>query len=663
MYIEQLFLTNFRCFGPAATLVDLTSGLTTFVGVNGAGKTAVLQALQRLFGITGEQRRLRRQDFHVPAAEPAPPLQRTLVLEAILAFPELDVGGANAGAIPEFFQQMAADDAGRLKCRLRLEATWTDDGSIDGALEQKYRAVRTFGAFSEADCVELKALDRARIQMIYVPASRDGASQVTAFLRGRLWRAINWSQGLRQSFADAGATLNGAFAAEPAIDIVVGAVARRWQQVHTAGTDTRPLFRPIDLRFEEAIRKVEVVFRPDEAGRERALDDLSDGQRSLFHLAMTAATLDIEANIAANAAAGFQPGGVPLPALTLIAVEEPENSLAPFYLSRIVRQIEELTAGSRAQAVISSHSASILARVDPAQIRHFRLNPADRTARVRAIRLPPDQEDASKFVREAVRTYPELYFARFAVLGEGASEEVVLPRLAEAMGLDIDRSFVAVVPLGGRHVNHLWRLLTDLDIPYATLLDLDWGRDGGGWGRIKTACAQLLAVGVAPQAIFAQPDPAGPAANLAAFDTNAAEDFAGLTNWATALRRHNVFFCTPLDIDYSMLRAFPAAYQVPEPGRQGPSQRGNPRTAVLGEEGRHDLYGAEHEQVLRWYRYLFLGRGKPGTHVRVLSDQTSEALTAGAPEELRALLTSISARLAPPPPPPPPQNQQQPSAA
>ncbi len=652
MYIEQLILTNFRCFGPASTTIDLTSGLTTFVGVNGAGKTAVLQALQRLFGITGDQRHLRRQDFHVPGAEPMAPFQRTLVLEAILAFPELDARGANAGAIPEFFQQMAADHAGRLKCRLRLEATWTDDGSLEGTVEQKYWAVRAFGPFAEGDRIELKALDRTRIQMIYVPASRDGASQVTAFLRGRLWRAINWSLGVRQTFADAGATLNGAFAAEPAVDMVVGAVARRWQEVHTAGTDTTPLFRPIDLRFQEFIRKVEVVFRPDEAGRERALDDLSDGQRSLFHLAMTAATLDVEASIAANpGAVGFQPGGIPLPALTLIAVEEPENNLAPFFLSRIVRQIEDLTRGPRAQAVISSHSASILARVDPSQVRHFRLNPADRTARVRAIRLPPHQEDASKFVREAVRTYPELYFARFVVLGEGASEEVVLPRLAEAMGLDIDRSFVAVVPLGGRHVNHLWRLLTDLDIPYATLLDLDWGRDGGGWGRIKTACAQLLEVGVALQAIFAKPNRAGPAANLATFDNHAVDDFAGLTNWATALRQQNIFFCTPLDLDYSMLRAFPAAYQLAEPGRQGPSRQGDPRSAVFGEAGRGDLYTAAQEPLLRWYRYLFLGRGKPSTHVRVLSGQKPEVLAASAPEELRALLASIVERLTPAPPP------------
>ena len=649
MFIERLVLTNFRAFGPQATEIALGPGLTAFIGVNGAGKTAVMQALQRLFGVTGDHRRLRRQDFHVPSDEEAPPLQRQIVLEAILAFPELDAGEeGGADAVPEFFQQMAADDAGSLKCRLRLEATWVDDGSLDGAIEQKYQAVRALGDFTDADCTDLKATDRARIQMIYVPASRDAASQVTAFLRGRLWRAINWSEDVRDTFADAGALLTETFTDEPAVDVVVGAVTARWREMHTAGTDTTPLFRPIDLRFHEFIRKVEVVFRPDEAGRDRALDDLSDGQRSLFHLAMTAAALDVEGQIAADpGAAGFQAGGIPLPALTLIAVEEPENNLAPFYLSRIVRQIEDLTRGPRAQAVVSSHSASILARLDPTQVRYFRLNPADRTARVRAIRLPEGPEAASRFVREAVRAYPELYFARFVILGEGASEEVVLPRLAEAMDFDIDPSFVAVVPLGGRHVHHLWQLLSDLEIPHATLLDLDWGREGGGWGRIKTVCAQLLRVGVAAGAIWDHPDPAGPGADLAEFDQRGVADIAGLTQWVQALRVHGVFFCKPLDLDYSMLQALPAAYKIAEPGRQGPSPQGDPRVAVLGDHGRPDLYGADQDEALRWYRYLFLGRGKPSTHVRVMSGVAPEDLAQHAPEELRALLQSVVDRIAP----------------
>ena len=109
--------------------------------------------------------------------------------------------------------------------------------------------------------------------MIYVPASRDGTSQVTAFLRGRLWRAITWSQAMKDVFLDAGG-LNGAFGSEAAVDLVSKAVELRWQQVHSAGTDTSRFFVRLIFRFQEFIRKVEVVFHPDEEGRDRSLEGI-----------------------------------------------------------------------------------------------------------------------------------------------------------------------------------------------------------------------------------------------------------------------------------------------------------------------------------------------------------------------------------------------------
>jgi putative ATP-dependent endonuclease of OLD family len=650
MYIERLTLFDFRCFGPEPTSIDFASGLTAFVGTNGSGKTAVMLALQRMFGVTADQRRVRRQDFHVPASEETAPQTRSLWLEALLAFPELDDETEDNSAVPEFFHQMAAEESGRLKCRLRLTATWTDDGTVEGSVEQKMIAIRTFGDFQENDCIEVKQLDRGRIQLLYVPAIRDPQSQVAAFLRGRLWRAINWSQDVRDTFTKVGGELNDAFSTEQAVSSVTEALTRRWQEVHSAGTDTTPLFRPVDLRFQEFIRKVDVMFSPDEAGRERPLDDLSDGQRSLFHLALAAATLDIEGQLTGDhPLGGFQPDSVPVPSLTLIAVEEPENNLAPFYLSRIIKQILDLTQGPHAQAVIASHSASVLARVDPTQVRHFRLDLQSRTAKVKRIRLPEDEEEAAKFIREAVRTFPELYFARLVVLGEGASEEVVLPRLAEALEVDLDRSFVAVVPLGGRHVNHLWQLLAELAIPHVTLLDLDLGRAGGGWGRIKTVCEELLANGLAAEELFGDGlDPEGPEATLAAFDERDPGASKELEDWLEWLRNYNVFFCSPLDLDYSMLCAFPDAYQEIAPHQHGPSEKGEPRVSVLGEEGQPDLYDDSHDEHMRWYRYLFLGRGKPSTHVRVLSNLSLEDLRAGIPADLRALLVAVQAQLAPP---------------
>lgn len=642
MHIERLGLENFRCFGPQQAYVALGPSLIAFVGDNGTGKTAVMQALQRMFGVTSDQRRLRKQDFHIPRNEVERPLARTLVLEAIIAFPELDEDEDNA-AVPAFFKNMAAEENGSLKVRLRLQATWIDDGTLDGAIEESYCAVQTFGNFEESDLQPLRNPDRSRIQLIYIPATRDGASQVTSFIRGRLWRAINWSPEVKGSLTDAGTAVNEAFSAEAAVDSIGSAVTRRWRQLHSAGTDTTPFFRPVDTRWQEFIRRVEVVFHPAEDGQDRALEDLSDGQRSLFHMAMASATLDIEARLAGNnAPAGFAGVGVALPALTIVALEEPENNLAPFYLSRIIKQVEEVAAGSNAQAIVSSHSPSILARVEPSSVRHFQLNLGSRCTEVRQINLPIGDEEASKFVREAVRAYPELYFARHVILGEGATEEVVLPLLAKAMDFPIDRSFVAVVPLGGRHVNHLWKLLGSLQVPYSTLLDLDWGRSGGGFGRIRTACEQLLNIGYSPQQVFSNIlREGGPEQNLEEISATEPSDIDALRRWTQWLERFHIFFSDPLDLDYVMLKAYPQAYRVLEPGMRGPAAAGEPREAVLGGEGSPAFYGAEEDDDLRWYRYLFLGRGKPSTHVRVLSQLTSADLVAAVPLPLQRLLARV----------------------
>ncbi|MFN6785786.1 AAA family ATPase [Proteus mirabilis] len=87
MHIERINLQNFRSFGPEGQSIAVDPDLTTLVGANGAGKTVLMQALQRMFGISNEQRTIRRQDFHIPSLEEEIPSKRTLTLEAIVAFP------------------------------------------------------------------------------------------------------------------------------------------------------------------------------------------------------------------------------------------------------------------------------------------------------------------------------------------------------------------------------------------------------------------------------------------------------------------------------------------------------------------------------------------------------------------------------------------------
>lgn len=651
MRIERVTLTNFRCFGPEAQNIQLSGGVTAFIGANGSGKTAVMQALSRLFGVTNEQRRVRRQDFHVPQTETVLPTKRSLVIEVLLGFPELLNGDTNdTDVVPEFFHQMASDDHGNLKCRLRLDATWTEDGSAEGAIDTQLRVVRTLSdRFEESDCSNVQATDRMRIQMVYVPAVRDGGSQVATFLRGRLWRAISWSDEIRDSVKKTGIQLNTEFNAQAGVEKIATAVRQQWEDILSSDAQSVPQFRPVDQRFDEFVRRVEVMFSPGEAGRDAELSELSDGHRSLFHIAMTVAALHVESAIRRDGPEGFLTDRTILPSLTLLALEEPENNLAPFYLSRIVRQIQEVSdADQHAQGLISSHSASLLSRIAPGDVRHFRLEGQSRVSQVRSISLPNNADEAGKFVREGVRRFPELYFARFVVLGEGSSEEIVLPRLAEALDSPVDKSFVAVVPLGGRHVNHLWRLLSDLEIPHATLLDLDAGRAGGGWGRIKTTCAQLIANGISPDTLFgSELLSGGVGETLASFDGR--ENDRALLEWAERLRTFNVFFSAPLDLDLLMLKALPDAYQQLSNGMRGPDTDAEAlapaEAAVLGSNREDAPWGETTRALFPWYRYLFLGRSKPSTHLRVLTELSNEQLKAQAPEVLVALLTHVEATL------------------
>lgn len=655
MKIEKVTLKNFRCFGPRSTNIRFQNSVTAFVGANGSGKTAAFQALSRLFGVTLAQRAVRRQDFHLPADQQELKSEATLSIEVVFSFPELEGLDPDDAedAVPEFFLQMAASAPGApLKARMRLQATWTDDGTPDGSVYEDLRWINTLGdKFDWDKCNRVQAVERGSIQLIYVPAARDATIQVTALLKGRLWQAARWSDKFRDSSAASAQDIQRQFEREKPAKFIVERLTKRWQQVHEADTDTTPILRLVESRFEELVRKAEFAFSPDEAGRERALVDLSDGQRSLFHIALTATTLEVEKDVFAQPAAKstFDQDKLRRTSLTFLAIEEPENSLSPFFLSRIIAQAREIGDFGSAQVALSSHSPAILSRIEPKEVRYFRLNSEQRRSDVRQLTLPEDGHEASQYVRLAIKAYPELYFARFVILGEGDSERLVIPRVADAMGVQLDPSFVPIVPLGGRYVSHFWRLFDDLRIPHATLLDLDLGRVHGGAALIAEVVCKLKEIdndlGNNSLVQNGTIDPA----DVGDIEDSDLLDEGKDNDWVKALREEGIFFSFPLDIDFAMLGAFPDAYQHPNPGGRGP--RGG--TAAMREKkavtlktgGNPELYGDEHDGKFKWYPYLFLNRSKPETHIAALARIKKKQLAEDAPSELKALIEHVTEAL------------------
>lgn len=149
MKIESITLKGFRCFGNTPTTVKLSQGITAFVGANGSGKTALLEALLRVFGITNKQRTILHTDFYaLYNTLDENSSKRELYIDIRLSFPELEETSDSIEAnptIPACFHHMQVDrQNGTPFVRIRLEAKWEDDGTIDGNIEQKLWWVRNY---------------------------------------------------------------------------------------------------------------------------------------------------------------------------------------------------------------------------------------------------------------------------------------------------------------------------------------------------------------------------------------------------------------------------------------------------------------------------------------------------------------------------------------
>jgi putative ATP-dependent endonuclease of the OLD family len=135
MKLKQLRTRNFQSFGPIPTVVDLEP-ITFLLGPNGSGKTAVLQALARMFAIDPNLRRIRRSDFRVGSGvlEEA---SSQLWIEADFEFPELKGQKGNHSTIPSNFAHMRLEEKDGLpRVRIRLDAEVDSDGDIQETTSQ-----------------------------------------------------------------------------------------------------------------------------------------------------------------------------------------------------------------------------------------------------------------------------------------------------------------------------------------------------------------------------------------------------------------------------------------------------------------------------------------------------------------------------------------------
>lgn len=184
------------------------------------------------------------------------------------------------------------------------------------------------------------------------------------------------------------------------------------------------------------------------------------------------------------------------PATHLIFIEEPEAHLHPqmqeVFIQQLNAAVGKLSAkypdepAWQAQFVITTHSSHVANAAPFEAIRYF-LNqqpvPAlGRRTKVKdfkkgmALIPKPDQEFLHQYM---TLTKCDLYFADKAILVEGTTERVLMPRLCEIVDRDVDeehklaKQYITTIEVGGAYAHVFYPLLNFLELKTLVITDLD----------------------------------------------------------------------------------------------------------------------------------------------------------------------------------------------
>ena len=667
MKLTKVIINNFRSFGESQ-IIELNNQ-TVLIGNNSSGKTTVLQALSKLFSDKQNDRIIKKSDFHLPKGSRPGENTRNLFIETIFEFDELDET-LYSPAIPSFFEHFTvSQDSAKPFLRIRLESSWEDDGTVEGSVDTQFYYISSDeDTIRDEDKHRAPRKDLDKIRVLYVPASRMPEKELgnaSGSMLSRLVNSINWTEDEINEITDKIDELNNTFLSENgALTQINNEIQKSWELYHEDNRFSQAELIINSSEMAAALRQIALKFSPTTTEEAFTVSDLGDGLRSIFYFSLVDSILDIELEITKDREENPDNPRFKLipPVLTILAIEEPENHIAPHHIGKLIKRFEQLGNNDNSQVILTSHSPAIVKRIDPEDLRYLRIENNDRVLQtiVSDIQLPQAIDESYKYIRGAIQAYPELYFAKLVVLGEGDSEELLLPKFFDLLGKEVDSSQISIVPLGGRHVNYFWKLLNALRIPHITLLDFDNERYGGGWGRIKYISEYLYELNTEFREWFHTQGLDFSEIGEREFESI---DAPSLNNWFNRLEEFSVYFSSPIDIDFLMLQHYKEHYLGMLSSKEGPvvsyvDSGGNSKKVKLTDldcidqlqleglekrieeakiatlkdkSGPGDSFTREEKKLMIWYQYFFLGRGKPTTHMQFLSSISADELKRNLP--------------------------------
>lgn len=443
MRIHRVRLVNYRCFADAE--ITLTER-PLLIGSNNAGKTSVLEAIDKVFGAArrGVGYGFDQDDL----ARGLPEGERLIV--------EIEIRPSAGDTFTEDEHALFSDHTDIDAATGELVIVKTDAGfDADGIFRSYANYLKQDG---ETDG-RLDANARDTVNFFYLPAIRDARRELDD--RGGIWarltdllRKAHDPDEVKRIATEAGKQLAEAVLGAERLDEMgrrissyVSAVL--YGEADAVGAEMRAT--PLDYRA--VLRRTSVYLTSPGEEDPISLNQYSTGVQTLALFGLFRAYLETQ-------------GGMVL----ALGLEEPENHLSP----HAVRSLINLLSGDGTQIIYTTHSPVVADQFDPTNA--ILVRQSGRRSTFRAVPAGSfDVDDRIHLVRTVRESTSEFLFGRSVLLVEGPSEQGAFPEFAAQSGIDLDRLGVSIVGIGGQGSRPFLRLLDTscLDLPHAIVCDRD----------------------------------------------------------------------------------------------------------------------------------------------------------------------------------------------